>query len=72
MVLGAELSLDGALTQFPFSALGIGEDGRPYLFERADVTTVPSLGWWFENRRQTSSWSGNDALVVANPPYPQI
>jgi CHAT domain-containing protein len=61
------VSLDGALTQFPFSALAIGEEGRPYLFERADVTTVPSLGWWFQNRQQTSSWTGSDALVVANP-----
>jgi len=61
------VSLDGALTQFPFSALAVGEEGRPYLFERADVTTVPSLEWWFQKDQQVPSWSGRDALVVANP-----
>ncbi len=62
------VSPDGALTQFPISALAIPErSGQHYLLDRADVTMVPSLGWWFKERHGTTTWPANDALVVADP-----
>jgi CHAT domain-containing protein len=67
-ILRLVVSPDGALTQFPISALAIpGRSGQHYLLDRADVTMVPSLGWWFKERHGSPTWPANDALVVADP-----
>ena len=67
------VSPDGPLTQFPITLLPVGsQSSRRFVFELAEVTIVPSLGFWSRHDQVAPAWPPNDALVVADPDVDQV